>query len=119
MNIETFREFCLSLPGVDESFPFGEDTLVMKVHNKMFALASLYPFQFTVKCEPEKALELRRDYPEVQGGYHMNKKHWNTIQPSERLTDQMLEGWVKHSYELVVDKLPAKVRRELTGVNNL
>jgi predicted DNA-binding protein (MmcQ/YjbR family) len=82
MNIETLRSYALSKPNAEESFPFGEDTLVFKVNNKIFLLTGLdsHPLQFNVKCHPDKAIELREEFPEnVLPGYHMNKKHWNTI----------------------------------------
>lgn len=113
MNIEEYRDFCLSLPGVTEGFPFGEDTLVMKVRDKMFTLASLESFTFNVKCDPEKATELREKYPEVLPGYHMNKTHWNTIIPNGSANDNLLKEWITDSYKLVIFKLPLKDRTEL------
>ncbi len=89
MNIESIREYILKKPSVTEGFPFGEDTLVFKVNKKIFLLAGLdsSPLQFNVKCEPEKAIQLREDHPEsVLPGYHMNKKHWNTIIVDGRLS---------------------------------
>lgn len=81
MNIEQLREYCLTKPGAEESFPFGEDTLVFKVNGKIFLLTSLgsAPLQFNAKCEPEKIIELRESYSCILPGYHMNKKHWNTV----------------------------------------
>lgn len=113
MNIEDYREFCLSLKGTTESFPFGDDTLVLKVKDKVFSLASLEPFSFNVKCDPEKALELREFYPEVLPGYHMNKRHWNTIQISGAIPDELLRQWIRDSYDLVVGSLPKKMRLDL------
>ncbi len=113
MNIEEYRDFCLSLPEVTEGFPFGEDTLVMKVKGKMFSLASLNSFTFNVKCDPEKAIELREQYPEVLPGYHMNKKHWNTIIPNGSADDSVMREWILDSYRLVVSKLPLKDREGL------
>lgn len=113
MNIEEYRDFCLSLPGVTEGFPFGDDTLVMKVKGKMFSLASLNSFTFNVKCDPERAIELREQYPEVLPGYHMNKKHWNTIIPNGSADDALLQDWIRDSYRLVVSKLPLKDRAGL------
>jgi predicted DNA-binding protein (MmcQ/YjbR family) len=81
MNIEQIREYCLKKKGVTEEFPFDEETLVFKVMGKIFILASLdsIPLQFNLKCDPEKAIELREEYEAVQPGYHMNKRHWNTV----------------------------------------
>lgn len=81
MNIETLREYCLLKKGVSEGFPFGETTLVFKVMNKIFLLVSLdaSPLQFNAKCDPDKAIELREQYDAIKPGYHMNKKHWNTV----------------------------------------
>ncbi|PRY53884.1 putative DNA-binding protein (MmcQ/YjbR family) [Arcticibacter pallidicorallinus] len=113
MNIEDYREFCLSLKGTTEGFPFGDDTLVVKVKDKVFSLASLEPFSFNVKCDPEKAIELRELYPDVLPGYHMNKRHWNTIQISGAVPDELLRQWIRDSYDLVVGSLPKKTRMDL------
>ncbi len=113
MNIEEYRDYCLSLPGATEGFPFGEDTLVMKVGGKMFSLASLESFTFNVKCDPEKAIELREKYAEVLPGYHMNKQHWNTIIPNGLTEERLLKEWIFDSYRLVVSKLPVKDRAGL------
>jgi predicted DNA-binding protein (MmcQ/YjbR family) len=113
MNVEDFRTYCLSQKGVTEEFPFGEDTLVFKVMGKVFALTNLNSDEFKVnlKCAPDKAIELREEFPEIQSGYHMNKKHWNTVSFEESLDDNFLEELVKHSYDLVVKKLK-KMNRE-------
>lgn len=113
MNIEEYRDFCLSLKGASESFPFGDDTLVMKVKDKVFSLASLDPFSFNVKCDPENALELRERYPDVLPGYHMNKRHWNTIEISGTIPDDKLKQWIRDSYDLVVATLPKKLQIDL------
>lgn len=113
MNIEEFREYCLSLPGASEELPFGPDTLVMKVRGKIFALASLEPFTFNIKCAPEKAIELRETYSQVLPGYHMNKTHWNTILPEGSVPDKLLMEWIAESYHLVISKLPVKDRTGL------
>lgn len=103
MNIEAFREYCLSLKNTTEGFPFGEDTLVFKVNNKMFALAGIANFiSLNLKCEPEKAVELRERYQAVQPGYHMNKKHWNTVLMDNSIPDKLIFDWIKDSYNLVV-----------------
>lgn len=103
MNIETIREYCLSKSGAEESFPFGDDTLVFKVKGKIFLLAGLdnIPLQFNVKCNPDKALELRENYSCVQPGYHMNKKHWNTIIADGSVNDKTLKEWIDDSYNLI------------------
>ena len=116
MNIESLRDYCLSLPGTTEGFPFGEQTLVFKVKEKVFLLTQMdtVKVQFNVKCDPVKAEELREQYDCVLPGYHMNKKHWNTIKVDGSVSDNTLKSWIKDSYDLVVASLPAKVRAELT-----
>ena len=104
MNIESIREYVLQKPSVTEGFPFGEDTLVFKVNGKIFLLAGLdsSPLQFNVKCDPEKAVQLREDHPgSVLPGYHMNKKHWNTIMVDGRLSAKQLMEMIDDSYSLV------------------
>jgi predicted DNA-binding protein (MmcQ/YjbR family) len=111
MNIETIREYILQKPFVTEGFPFGEDTLVFKVKDKVFLLAGLdsSPLQFNVKCNPDKAIELRDEYPEsVLPGYHMNKKHWNTIIVDGRLSAKQLKEIIDDSYALVAPKSRVK-----------
>ena len=106
MNIEEIREYALSLLEVEEGFPFGEETLVFKVKGKIFLLASIYssPLQFNVKCDPERAIELREEYACVLPGYHMNKKHWNTVIIDRTLTSKQLREMIEHSYQLVRGK---------------
>ncbi len=105
MNIEKLREFCISKPNVTEGFPFGEDTLVFKVKGKIFALANLSDDpSINLKCNPEFALELRERFASVQPGYHMNKKHWNTIHLDGSIPDNEVLNWIDHSYELIVGK---------------
>ena len=102
MNIETLREHCISKPGVTEGFPFGEDTLVFKVKGKIFALANLGgELSLNLKCDPSFALELRERYSSVKPGYHMNKKHWNTIDLDGSIPDKEIFSWIDHSYSLV------------------
>lgn len=114
MNAEELREYCIEKPGVTEGFPFGEDTLVFKVGGKVFLLIGLTPGnRFNVKCDPELAVELREEYSEVQPGYHMNKIHWNTVYMDGSLTRKQLCGMIDHSYALIVNSLPKKVREEL------
>jgi predicted DNA-binding protein (MmcQ/YjbR family) len=106
LNIEEIRSFCLSLKGVTEGFPFGEQTLVFKINDKIFLLASLVsiPLQFNVKCDPEKAIALRENYSAILPGYHMNKKHWNTIIVDGTLSAQQLQEFIKDSYSLVAKR---------------
>lgn len=114
MNIESYLDFCLSLPFAEESTPFGENTLVMKVKGKAFALFPIEPFvSVNLKCNPELAIELREKYSQVTPGFHMNKKHWNTIMVNEGISDALLKKWTEHSYRLVVDKLAAKEKGEV------
>jgi predicted DNA-binding protein (MmcQ/YjbR family) len=112
MNIDTLRAYCLSKPAVEETLPFGPDTLVFKVAGKVFLLTGLDsdPLSFNVKCDPDLAVELRERYDAVQPGYHMNKKHWNTITVDGSVSGKLLREWIDHSYELVVNSLPAKLR---------
>jgi predicted DNA-binding protein (MmcQ/YjbR family) len=106
MNIELLREYCLSKPDVEETLPFGPDTLVFKVNNKMFLLTGLNAEQlsFNVKCDPDKAIELREEFSCVKPGWHMNKKHWNTIMVDGTVSTKQLKEWIDHSYELVAGK---------------
>src|SRR5690606_37209052 len=106
MNIEDLRDYCLSLPEVEETLPFGPDTLVYKTGGKIFLLTGLdnLDLSFNVKCNPEYAIELREQYPCVQPGYHMNKKHWNTIRVDGSVSDAQLKEWINHSYELIKAK---------------
>jgi predicted DNA-binding protein (MmcQ/YjbR family) len=112
MDLESFREYCLGKPGAAEDMPFGEDVLVFKVGGKMFALASLdeVPATVNLKCDPDLALELRDRYEQVRPGYHMSKKHWNTVEIDSGISAEELRKMIDHSYELVVKKLP-KSRR--------
>lgn len=114
MNIEQFREHCLSYKSVTESFPFDNVILVFKVEGKMFAAANVDDFTyFNVKCDPDRAQELRAEFMEVTPGYHMNKKHWNSVSVQGTLSNLELQQHVAHSYELVVKSLPKKLRESL------
>ncbi len=115
MNIEKFRAYCLSKKCVTESFPFDETTLVFKVCNKMFALTGLeHPeLRINLKCDPERAVELREIYNSIQPGYHMNKKLWNTVIVDGSFPDDFLKELIDHSYNLVVEGLPKKIRKTL------
>lgn len=118
MNVEQVRNYCLSKKGTSEGFPFDEHTLVFKVMGKMFALVALerVPSQMNLKCDPERAVELREEHDGVIiPGYHMSKTHWNTIF-LEQLPAKMTMELIDHSYQLVVDKLPKKLKAELKGL---
>jgi predicted DNA-binding protein (MmcQ/YjbR family) len=115
MNIEEVRDYCLNKKGVTEEFPFDEKTLVFKVLGKMFLLSGLehQPPKINLKCNPEKAIELREEFDGlIYGGYHMSKKHWNTIEISS-LPSQFIIDLIDHSYDLVVAKMPVKLRKTL------
>ena len=114
MNIEDFRNYCLSFKSATEDLPFDETTFVFKVASKMFALTDIDNFvSINVKCEPEKALILREKYSAVIPGFHMNKKHWNTIKIDGSVPNKLIKQWVADSYELIVKKLPKKIRMTL------
>ena len=111
MDIEEIREYCLMKKGVTEEFPFNEETLVYKVMGKIFFLASLekIPLQINLKCNPEKAIELREEYESVQPGWHMNKKHWNTVTIDGSIPPKEIFEWIDQSYELVISGLKTSV----------
>ncbi len=116
MNFESFHSYCLGKKGVEETFPFGEQTLVFKVLGKMFALTGLDELECSanLKCDPEKAIELRELHPDdILPGYHMNKRHWNTVRCEGNLEDRLIKELIDHSYDLVVSSLPKKVQEEL------
>ena len=116
MNVESFREYCLQKKGVTEELPFGPDTLVLKVMGKMFATAGLdeVPLRVNLKCDPERAIDLRAEYPEaIFPGYHMNKKHWNTVLPEGNISEKLVRDLIDHSYEMVVQGLPKRLQQEL------
>lgn len=117
MDIETLRTYCISKNGVTESFPFDNDTLVFKVGDKIFLLAALNenPLQINVKCQPEKAIELRERYPNnVFPGYHMNKKHWNTISLFN-LSSPLIMSFIDESYQLVFQGLSKTLQNKITA----
>jgi predicted DNA-binding protein (MmcQ/YjbR family) len=117
LNIEEIRDYCLTKPGVTEDLPFGEDTLVFRVGDKLFLLTGISKgTQFNVKCDPELAIELRERHSEVQPGYHMNKKHWNTVHTDGNLTRKQLCEMIDHSYELVLKSLPKKIQEEISNL---
>ncbi|WP_268848050.1 MmcQ/YjbR family DNA-binding protein [Flavobacterium aestivum] len=123
MNLETYYEYCLSKKGVTEHFPFDEDTLVFKVGSKMFALSSLIQWEkgspsINLKCDPERAQELRAEYDAIQPGYHMSKVHWNTIAVNKDVSDSFVKELIDHSYELVFKSLTRKIQNEIIELEN-
>ncbi len=117
MNIDSLREYCLGKKGTAEDFPFDETVLAIRVAGKMFVLANLEntPLTINLKCDPEKALELRDRYEAVTPGYHMNKRHWNTVVLNGTVPDREVREWIDHSYELVAAGLPRSERQRLLG----
>jgi predicted DNA-binding protein (MmcQ/YjbR family) len=115
MDAAGLRAWCLEQPGAVEEFPFGPEHSVFKVAGKMFALSGLerVPLEVSVKCEPELAVALRTSYDAIRPGYHLNKRHWNTITIDGRLEDQIVRDLIEDSYDLVVSALPARVREQL------
>lgn len=113
MNIETARDYCLSLPLATEDFPFDETTLVFRVSGKIFACIDLErPQLLTMKCDAERALELRELHPEIEAAWHWNKKYWNQVNLNGMLEDDMIKGLVRHSYNEVVKKLKKQDKLE-------
>lgn len=115
INIEQLREYCLQKKGVEECFPFDEETLVFKVMGKAFLLVGIEskPVEFNVKCDPEHAVTLREKYDYVKPGYHMNKKHWNTVVCEKSASSKLIHNWIDHSYDLVVTGLTKKQKETL------
>ena len=114
MNIEEYREFCLSLPHTTEDFPFDEEVLVFRVGGKIFSLTNINDFEsINLKCDPERAVELREQYDGIRPGYHMNKQHWNTIAMDGSVPNALVRELVQHSYDLIFRSLPAKLRQQL------
>ena len=123
MNLESYYEYCLSKKGVTEHFPFDEDTLVFKVGGKMFALSSLSQWEkgqpsVNLKCDPERAEELRAEYDAIQPGFHMSKTHWNTIAINESVSDALVKELIDHSYDLVFKSLTKKLQNEILESEN-
>jgi predicted DNA-binding protein (MmcQ/YjbR family) len=112
MNIETICEYCLSKKGAEEAYPFDEETLVFKVGGKMFALIPLekIPLQINLKCDPEKAIELREQFEDIRPGWHMSKMHWNTVTLEGSIRWNDLKDWIDHSYDEVVKGLKKSER---------
>ena len=114
MDLETIREYCLKKKGVTESLPFNEDSPVYKVMNKIFLIANLIPpISINLKCDPEKAVELREKYPAVTPGYHMNKLHWNTVMLDNSIPDKFILSWIDDSYSLAANGLNKKEKQKL------
>ncbi|MBO6621817.1 MAG: MmcQ/YjbR family DNA-binding protein [Balneola sp.] len=114
MNIEEYRDFCIAFPGVTEGFPFGPETMVFKVMNKMFALTNIETYDFVnLKCDPERAITLREEYEGISPGWHMNKVHWNSVKTSADVGDELFKELIRHSYNLIVESLPKKTKEEL------
>jgi len=118
MDIEAFREYCIAKAGVEECFPFDETTLVFKVMGKMFALAGLEyeSARVNLKADPDWSVELREHHFQIIPGYHMSKKHWNTVYIEDGLDDGLIGRMIKHSYDLVVSKLTKKIQKELSNL---
>ena len=118
MNLETFRKYCLSKKGTSEDFPFDVTTLVFRVGSKIFALTDTewYPFRFNLKCDPEWAVELRENYESITPAWHMNKKHWNTVEPNGTIDSALIKKMIDHSYDLVYKSL---TKSEKIKVDNL
>ncbi|WBX70687.1 MmcQ/YjbR family DNA-binding protein [Tenacibaculum retecalamus] len=121
MHIEQLRDYCITKKGVTEHFPFDDVTLVFKVMNKMFALSGLDTWEkgeakINLKCNPERALELRAEYESINPGWHMNKKHWNTITLNNDVSDELAFQLIDHSYDLIVSGLTKKLRKELKSM---
>jgi predicted DNA-binding protein (MmcQ/YjbR family) len=115
MNPEEIRDFCLSLPGTTEEFPFDEHVLAFKVLGKIYLLTDIREFSsVNLKCDPEKAMELREKHDSVKPGYHMNKKHWNTVEIPGDYSKRELKEWIEDSYRLVLQSLPIRHRNQLT-----
>jgi len=114
MDSEELREQCLSYTGAEETFPFGPETSVFKVGGKIFALSALDATQLSVslKCDPDLAARLRAQYPAITGGWHLNKRHWNTVRLDGSLPDQLVREMIEDSYDLVVDSLPREQQPE-------
>ena len=114
MNLEIIREYCLKKKGVTEELPFDEDSPVYKVMGKIFCISSLTPpFTINLKCDPEKAVELREEHEEIQPGYHMNKLHWNTVSLEGTLRNEFILEMIDHSYELVAKGLKKSDKEKL------
>ena len=120
MNIEQIREYCLSLPSATEDFPFDETTLVFRIMGHIFAMTDLETNEWlTLKCEPEYAQELRAQYAEIEGAWHMNKKYWNQVNYQSLMDDELIKRLIRHSYQQVVKKLPKAVRTQTPAITEI
>jgi len=118
MNIEAYRDYCLAKKGVTEDFPFDDKVLVFKVMGKVFALCDVDGFKsVNLKCDPSRAIELREEFHGINPGYHMNKKHWNTVDMNTSVSDDLFSELIDHSYELVVKGLTRKQKDELAALS--
>lgn len=118
MQLDQYYDFCLNLRGTTEHFPFDEDTLVFKVGNKMYALTSLSEWEkgtpsLNLKCDPNRAVELREAYSGIEPGYHMNKKHWNTVKINEDVSFELIKELIQDSYDLIFNSLTKKIQAEI------
>ncbi len=118
MNIEELRHHCIAKKGVEETFPFDEETLVFKLMGKVFLIVGIesQPVSFNVKCDPEKAVELREKYACIQPGFHMNKKHWNTVICDGSVSKKLYKEWIDDSYDLIAEALPKKIKEEFNSL---
>ena len=121
MNLEIYYQYCLSKKGVTDHFPFDEDTLVFKVGGKMFALSSLKRWEenapsINLKCDPDRAEELRAQYDDIVPGWHMSKIHWNTVAINKAAPDILVKELIDHSYDLVFKSLTKKIQNEITEI---
>ncbi len=116
MNIEQFREYCLSKKGVSEDFPFDETSLCFRVMGKIFAITDTedLPLFFNLKCDPERAADLRERHPGIKPGWHMNKKHWNSVVPDEDVPEDLIYELIDHSYDLIAKSLKKSDREKLS-----
>ena len=114
MDIEEIRQYCLAKKGVTEGFPFNDTALVFKV-GKIFAILDLSEDErgISLKCDPELAIELREQHPEVTPAWHLNKQQWNGVNPNGNITSRQLKEWIDHSYDLIFDSLPLKLKKEI------
>ncbi len=114
MNLQQAIDYCAAKTEATEEFPFDDDTLVSKLGAKMFALIKLTdPYRINLKCDPITAIELRRKYTAVSAGYHMNKEHWNTVDLDNSVADNLLQGWIDNSYQLILNSLSKKEKAGL------
>lgn len=119
MNIEELRAYCIEKHDVSETLPFGPDVLVFKVAGKMFALTNIENYvSVNLKCDPERALELREEHAGINPGYHMNKTHWNTVEVAGDVSNKLLKELIDHSYDLVVNGLPKRKRDAIIAANS-